>query len=126
MNERVRLILFFGLIQLVGSLFAGCAVHYYEASTGTEHLWGFGHMKMRIVPAVDNPKIQAVAVGIQTIGARVDTANDTSGLSFGYSNTSVVTIVASDTALRLDTVGSDPFTLRLGTQFPDTEVALPR
>jgi hypothetical protein len=37
-------------VFLVPFVCSGCAVHYYSASTGTEHLWGFGHLKMRAVP----------------------------------------------------------------------------
>ena len=22
----------------------GCALHYFDSKTGTEHVWGFGHM----------------------------------------------------------------------------------
>jgi hypothetical protein len=29
---------------------AGCAVHWYDEKTGTDHLWGFGHLRMRAVP----------------------------------------------------------------------------
>ena len=27
---------------------SGCAIHYFDAETGTEHLWGFGHLKMKV------------------------------------------------------------------------------
>jgi hypothetical protein len=95
---------------------SGCAVHYYDAKTGTAHLWGIGHMKMRVVPAVDDSRVQAVAVGIQTIGLRLDANQHTSGINLGYDNSSFVYVVSSDTSLRIDTADNDPFTLRLGTQ----------
>lgn len=97
---------------------SGCAVHYYDAKTGTAHLWGIGHMKMRVVPAVDDSRVQAVAVGIQTIGLRLDANQHTSGINLGYDNSSFVYVVASDTSLRLDEVKNDPFTLQLGVQPP--------
>lgn len=27
-----------------------CAVHYFDPHTGTEHLWGVGHLKMKVTP----------------------------------------------------------------------------
>lgn len=113
------------MLLTLSLLSSGCAVSHYDAQTGTAHLWGFGHLKMRIVPATGDAKLQAVVIGTRTIGARVDTGKDTGGLSLGYADTHLTTIVASDTALRLDTVGSDPFTLRLGTQFPGTPAMPP-
>ena len=32
---------------------SGCAVHYYDKETGTEHLWGFGHLRMKAEPSND-------------------------------------------------------------------------
>ena len=97
---------------------SGCAVHYYDAKTGTAHLWGIGHMKMRVVPAVDDAKVQAVAVGIETIGLRVDANQHTNGLSLGYDSSNFVYVVSSDASLRLDLVENDPFKLRLGVRPP--------
>ena len=37
-----------GVASVVSS---GCAIKHYDASTGTEHLWGFGHLKMKAAPS---------------------------------------------------------------------------
>lgn len=50
----------------------GCAVHYYDAKTGTEHIWGFGHMKMRVTPP--NEGLQTVVRGTDVIGASIGSA----------------------------------------------------
>lgn len=53
-------------------LATGCAISHYDARNGTAHLWGFGHLKMRVVPATDDTKLQAVVIGARTIGAHLD------------------------------------------------------
>lgn len=106
-------------ISLFASLgLTGCAIQTWDAKTGTAHLYGFGHLKMRVVPAVDDAKVQAVAVGVQTIGLRFDANQHTNGINLGYDNSSFVYAVSSDTSLRIESVHNDPFTLRLGTQPP--------
>jgi hypothetical protein len=105
------------LLLLLAFTTSGCAVTSFDAKTGTAHLWGIGHLKMRVTGA-ENSRVQAVAVGFQTLGARLDATPEHRGVSVGYHNTSLVTIVATDTALRLDNSGSDPFTLRLGSALP--------
>ncbi len=39
------------LMAIFSYLSTGCAVHYYDQATGTEHLWGFGHLKMAVHPS---------------------------------------------------------------------------
>ncbi|MFT4589665.1 MAG: hypothetical protein ACI8QF_003782, partial [Limisphaerales bacterium] len=41
---------------------SGCAVHYYDKETGTEHLWGFGHLRMKAEPSEDGV-VRAVMTG---------------------------------------------------------------
>ena len=37
-------------VVLTAWLSAGCAVHYFDEATGTEHNWGFGHLKIKVAP----------------------------------------------------------------------------
>src|SRR5262245_15830448 len=32
---------------LLVAILGGCAIHYYDKETQAEHIWGFGHMKLK-------------------------------------------------------------------------------
>ncbi|MGH7773247.1 MAG: hypothetical protein ACREQA_13555 [Candidatus Binatia bacterium] len=38
-------------ICLFPTVLAGCAVHYLDPDTGAEHVWGFGHLVMKVQPS---------------------------------------------------------------------------
>ena len=97
---------------------SGCAVHYFDARTGTEHLWGLGHLKMKVAGAEDKTKPQAMIVGLQTVGLRLDLAPTTRGLSLGYDDTRAATVLDANSPLQIQTVSGEPFTLQLGTLPP--------
>lgn len=119
MNDRA-LFVFLRILLLVPvyAVSTGCSVHYYDDKTGTEHLWGIGHMKMKIVNASDKTKTQAVLVGLKTVGLRLDLAPTTSGLSLGFDDTRSAIILDSATPLKIQTDSGEPFTLQLGTPPP--------
>lgn len=48
------------------ALLNGCAIHYFDPETGIEHLWGIGHMRMKVGEA--NEGVRAVVVGTDTLG----------------------------------------------------------
>ena len=52
------------LVFLSALILPGCAVHYFDAQTGTEHLWGFGHLKMLEPPKEGQEELQK---GIQKV-----------------------------------------------------------
>lgn len=106
------------LSLLVARLSCGCALHYYDASTGTEHLWGLGHMKMSVVASGEKKTTQAVLVGVQTAGLRLDLAPNTRGFSLGYDDTRTATVLDASAPLKIQTISGEPFTLQLGTPPP--------
>jgi hypothetical protein len=74
---------------IVALFVGGCAVHYYDKSTGTEHLWGFGHMKMRAVPQWNDQhpfsnSVMAFATGAHTLGLGLGCGDDYGGLLLGW------------------------------------------
>lgn len=107
----------------------GCAVHYYDAATHTEHLWGLGYLKMRAVPRDGNPVAPtnatvAFVTGVRTLGLNLGAGQDFAGLAAGWNSRSRV-IIADEEAefcllwptnsLWLPRGLKDPlFTLRLG------------
>jgi hypothetical protein len=68
------------LVCLVTS--AGCAIHYYDKASGTEHLWGFGHMKMKVIPP--NEGVQAVVKGTEMLGFNLATGQEDYHLGLGW------------------------------------------
>ncbi len=102
------------LIPLV--MCCSCAIHYYDPDTGVEHVWGFGHMKMKI--AEPNEGLRAVVHGTDVVGLGVGKAPDQSYLTLGWQRVQSVDIRDADTALRLEWPTSSFGSVRVGSEFP--------
>jgi hypothetical protein len=117
------------------ALTASCSVHYYDQKSGTEHLWGFGHMRMRAVPRWgDEPPftnaVMAFATGVRTLGLHVGAGEEFGGLVAGWDSRSRM-VIASEHAhfclfwptnaiwLPWD-LRERFFTVRVGPDFPFT------
>ena len=112
----------------------GCALHYYDRDSGTEHLWGFGHMKMRAVPRHDDetPMTNAVVAfvtGVRTAGLNLGVGSEFAGVVAGWDSRSRIIIRSEDSefyllwptnAVRLPQDLKDIFTVRVGTDCPFT------
>jgi hypothetical protein len=119
-NGHARYIFPLSALALLSTLLLGCSIHYFDAKTGTEHLWGVGHLKMTVHTSQDNSTTKALLVGVQTVGLRLDLAPNTRGISLGYDDTRTATIFDSDSPLKLSTNSGEPFTLQLGVPPPWT------
>ena len=98
----------------------GCAIHYFDADTGTEHLWGFGHMKVKISPA--NEGLKAVVRGVDTIGLAAGGGDRDGYFALGWQSRQRLDIVDEDTKVRLEWCGSDFVNIRVGSEFPESLV----
>lgn len=96
-------------------LLSGCAVHYYDQATGTEHLWGFGHLKMAVQPSSEG--VRAVVNGTQSLGLGVGLGQQDYYLSAGWNDQRILR-VADDTSVRLEWPTADFFNVRVGTNPP--------
>jgi len=119
-------------VIVAACLLTGCAVHYYDQNTRTEHLWGFGHLKMRAVPQKDDGvpptnAVMAFVTGTRTLGLRVGGGEDFAGLSAGWDARSRLTIKTEDSSFYLLWPNNsiwlprglkDLFTCRVGPDFP--------
>lgn len=99
-------------------LSGGCAIHYFDSETGTEHIWGFGHMKMTIKPPHDG--VQAVVVGTETIGASAGTTLYSSYFALGWQNQSRLAIFDEKASIQFAWPEHDLFSVRLGAELPPT------
>ena len=126
--SRIAALLLPGLLLISG----GCAIHYYDEQSGIEHLWGFGHLKMRAVPQPNDQSpftnaVLAYVTGVQVAGLNLGAGNDFAGISAGWDSRSRVIIQQENSqfyllwptnSLRLPQDFKDLFTIRIGTNFP--------
>ena len=95
---------------------------YYDASTGTEHLWGFGHFRMKGYPQAEK---QPVVMGSQMLGLNLRLGRDDYGVGLGYDLHSRVSM-PTDGSLLLQWPNyagpwpgmHDLFSCRIGTNIP--------
>src|ERR1044071_3417861 len=93
----VGLILVWTVCSLILS---GCAIQYFDAATGTEHLWGVGHVRMRVSPPNDG--LRAVVTGSDTLGIVAGSVAAERRLTVGWERFSLLQIIAADTTLSLE------------------------
>lgn len=103
-------------MALGACLTAGCGIHYYDTRTGTEHLWGFGHLRMRVVPPTNGP--QAVVKGYTVVGGKVGGSADDYGVAFGYDSRRLIQIAPEGARFTLEWPDASFFNVRIGTNTP--------
>ena len=109
------------VLGLVGAVFCGCAVHY-SGKDGTEHLWGFGHLKMRGVP-FDQEHV-ALVKGVQTLGLNFGVGEEDCYVGLGWDSRSRLSIVDTNAQITFiwpahaRLLPDDLFRVRLGTNCP--------
>jgi len=104
------------LVGLLAASLCGCGIHHYDAKTGVEHLWGFGHLRMRVLPPTNG--VEAVITGNQLVGVRVGAGTTDYGLSVGYDNRRWIVINPGASPLTLGWPTADFFNFRIGTNLP--------
>jgi len=104
------------VLLVLTTFFSGCAVHYFDQKTGTEHIWGFGHMKMKVAPEEEG--LQAVVHGTDVLGVSMGSANQQAYLTLGWHRLQRLDIVTESTAVRLEWPNSDFVNIRVGSSFP--------
>jgi hypothetical protein len=94
---------------------SGCAVQYYDPDTGTTHVWGLGHMTMKVNPP--NEGLQAVVRATSLLGLSLGRTSGRTYLTLGYDTEQQTDIVAESTAVRLEWPSGDLFNLRAGSSW---------
>lgn len=104
------------LALLCGLFFiSGCALHYYDKKSGTEHLWGLGHMKMKAAPP--NEGVQAVVKGTEMLGFHIGAGQEEYHIGLGWDYRRRI-VISSNATVRLEWPNGDFFNVRVGTAPP--------
>jgi hypothetical protein len=105
------------LLALAASLpLAGCAVHWYDEATGTEHILGFGHLKMKIAEPAEG--VRAVVTGTETLGLALRADEQEGYFLIGWQKLSRLRAIDENTQIRFEWPTSDIFNVRVGSEFP--------
>ena len=104
------------LVVLFVLLSGGCAIQYFDSETGTEHIWGFGHMQMKVSPPTEG--VQAVVRGTDVLGLSIGSADQQAYFTVGWHRVQRLDVIAESTAVRLEWPSSDFSEVRVGTAFP--------
>jgi hypothetical protein len=94
----------------------GCALHYFDPETGTEHIWGIGHMAM--TPGTPSEGVRAIGRRTDTVGFSVGKLQEGVYLELGWGARQRVDIVDANTQLCLAWPRGSFYNVRVGTEFP--------
>lgn len=97
------------------TLTAGCAVHYYDAKSGTETLWGFGRMQLKVAPPAEG--VQAVVKGTESLGLEIGAGQDDYRVAVGWHRRRQI-VVGSNAAVRFEWPNGNFFNTRVGALPP--------
>jgi hypothetical protein len=114
MNNKKAMAVLLGL--LIAGTLNGCAIHHYDDETGIEHLWGIGHMQMRVTSPAEG--LQAVVRGVDTIGLAAGTGAGNGYLLAGWQSVQRVDVVNDNTSVRLEFPSNTLLSIRVGSSFP--------
>ena len=98
----------------------GCALHFYDEATGTEHVWGLAHVKMRVQPSTEG--VTALAQGSETLGFSAGRTAAGSHLALGWHDESRILVSPEDASLRFEWPTSDVFDVRVGAKPPFLQI----
>jgi len=96
----------------------GCALHYYDSTTGTEHVWGFGHMAMK--PSAPNEGLKAVGRRTDTGGISIARLQEGIYVALGWASQQRIEIMDDNTQLCLAWPTNTFYSVRVGSHFPPT------
>jgi hypothetical protein len=104
------------LVALMAWSSAGCAVHYFDAATGTDHIWGVGHLKMKA--AAPDEGLRALVRGTDVVGLSFGRGDQQLYVTLGWHRTQRLDVLAEDAAVRLEWPSGDFSDVRVGSRFP--------
>ena len=92
-GPRFRTGIGFLLISLLMLGSSGCAIDYFDARNGIEHVWGIGHLAMKV--GSPNEGLKAVGQRTDTLGLSIGKAQEGYHLELGWSSYQQIDVVES-------------------------------
>ena len=107
----------FLVIAFLSLYLTGCAIYYRDPDSGAEHIWGFGHLAMKVTPPLEGK--QAIIRRATLTGVAVGTGDGSFGISVGYDRNESILIYDENTAISIQRPPSnDFFYFKIGTAPP--------
>ncbi len=86
---------------------SGCAVYYRDAESGAEHIWGLGHLAMKVTPPLDGKK--AIIRKATLMGLALGIDEGSLGFSVGWDQRERIVIHDENTAITIERPPSNDF-----------------
>jgi hypothetical protein len=114
----------FNLLGLVTVLivFSGCAVHYYDEETGAEHVFGFGHLVMKV--SVPEGSHQAIVTGTDIVGLGLGKNKEGGYLTLGWDKRRWIEIIDGNTTVDFIWPDGNFLNTRVGTSWLKRDLQL--
>ena len=104
------------VVLTVMLLHSGCAIHYFDEETQTEHVWGIGHVPMSARGPVDD--VDAVGRRLDVVGVSLSSVDDSPHLGVGWIAEQRLEIVNKNTQLCLAWPSGAFYAARVGSALP--------
>lgn len=111
-----RNLTYFLIALLFAAQLTGCAIHYYDPQNGVDHLWGVGHLRLKVQEP--NEGVQAIVSGNETAGISAGTTSNGAHLALGWHDERRITVVEKNAKVRFAWPSADYFNVRVGTDPP--------
>jgi hypothetical protein len=95
---------------------SGCAIEYFDARNGIEHVWGIGHVAMKV--GLSNEGLKAVGHRTDSLGLSIGKAQEGYHLGLGWSSYQRIDVVDQNTQLCLAWPAGSFYNARVGSEFP--------
>ncbi len=115
-GPRFRTGIGFLLISLLMLGSSGCAIDYFDARNGIEHVWGIGHLAMKV--GSPNEGLKAVGQRTDTLGLSIGKAQEGYHLELGWCSYQQIDVVDQNTQLCVAWPAGSLYSARVGSEFP--------
>jgi len=106
-------------------ILSGCAVSHFDQETGTYHLYGLGHMKMKVEADKNVEKSACIVItGMESLGVVLLQEPGSYSVALGWEKKDQMRILAQDTSVNIESPKFfiDLFNLKVNSvskDFPD-------
>ncbi|MEQ1816760.1 MAG: hypothetical protein ABL861_09935 [Nitrosomonas sp.] len=102
-----RIVITITLFSLICIILSGCAVYYRDRDSGIEHIWGFGHLSVKVTAPSEEK--QAIIQRTTLTGVSTGLDNGSLGMSVGYDRREHIIIYDENTVITIQRPPSNDF-----------------